>query len=223
LMMLRDKVLFYQHDLSDETMTFSKENLIWNLSYGYQLNYQITNSSKDDYDWLKMIGMFQRDLLSRYADELITDFEYIDMDFSRTDFQNHTIYTNWNIKSARTVGKHTVSPSGAIVLGNDGNLCAGIFAGYNGFALTSGDHYLIERRDKNYILLKQPLGSETPINIEILPDWNSADRIMVFTYSQSRKSFITVPSAVNERFVSFNLAKNISGELVDIFLILNYR
>jgi len=222
-MIMRDKVLFYQHDLSDETMTFSKENLIWNLSFGYQLNYQITNSAKDDYDWLKMIGMFQRDVLSGYADELITGFEYLDMDFSKTDFQNHTVYTNWNLKSARTVGKHTVSPSGAIVLGNDGSLCAGIFAGYNGTALANGDHYLIEKRENNYILLQQALGFDTPINIEILSDWKTTDRIRVFTYSQLQKSFFTVPSTISERFVIFNLVNNISGEAADIFLILNYR
>jgi hypothetical protein len=222
-MMLRDKVFFYQHDLSDETMTFSKENLIWNLSFGCQLNYQITNSQKDDYEWLRMAGMFQRDVLSGYSDELITGFEYLDMDLSKTDFQNHTVYTNWNAKSARTIGKHTVSPLGAVVLANDGSLCAGIFAGYNGTALAYGDHYLIERREKNYILLKQPLGSDTPINIEILQDWQNTDRILVFTYLKSRKSFISVPSTVSGRFVNFNLARNISGEPVDIFLILNYR
>lgn len=222
-LMLRDKVLLYQHDLSDQTMTYTKENLIWNLTFGYQLNYQITNSYKDDYDWLKMVGMFQRDVLSEYADELMKDFEYLDPYLSKTDFQNFTVYTNWDPNTARTVGKHTVSPSGSVVLANDGSVCAGKFAGYNGNALTAGDHYIIEKRNSAYILLEQPLGADTPISVELPSDWKTTDRIYVFTYSNSKKSFVIVPSTLGNGFINFNLVSSMSGENVDLFLITNYR
>lgn len=222
-MMMRDKVLFYQHDLSDETFTSSKANLIWNIAFGYQLNNKITNSSMDDTDWLEMISSFQRDVLSDYAGELLTGFEYSDADFSKTVFQNYTVYTNWSAQSGRGVGSHTLSPEGFIVLSNDGNVNAGVFAGYNGLALSSGDHFIIEKRRSNLITVKQPLGNDTSIRIAKPSDWKTTDRINVFTYLNSRKSFVKIQSSVDENYINFNLTSQYEGEDVDIFLIINYH
>lgn len=222
-MMMRDKVSFYQHDLSEETMTSSKENLIWNASYGYQLNYSIHNTASDDHDWLKMISAIQKDVFSQYADHLITDFQNLDIDFSMTAFEGYTVYTNWNSKSPRIAGKHSISPEGFASFANDGTLNAGIFAGYNGIALSNGDHYIIEDRKNGVIRVKQPLGNETQISIEFLSDWKTTDRINVFTYLQSRKSFIKIPSVINGNLIAFNVVKEISGDPIDIFLIVNYH
>jgi hypothetical protein len=222
-MMMRDKVFFYQHDLSDETMTFSKENFIWNVSFGYQLNYAVNNTSQDNLDWLKMISEFQKNVFAEYADELVTDFVYLDTDFSKTVFQNYTIYTNWSNQIPRSAGKHVLSAQGFAVLADDGTLNAGIFAGYNGIALTNGDHFIIEKRENGIITLKQPLGNDTQISLEFLSGWKTADRINVFTYLSSKKSFIKVPSVIDNNLITFNLVGKIFQEPVDIFLIVNYH
>ncbi len=55
---------------------------------------------------------------------------------------------------------------GAIVTSSNGDLIAGIFNNFNNEALTSGDHYLIVNNYKDSIIIRQPMGADTPLAVE---------------------------------------------------------
>jgi hypothetical protein len=62
-MMLRDKTLFYQHNLASETWTKNKDMLRWNLSLGYGLSNDFFDKEKPglnmDNPWLNLIGRWR--------------------------------------------------------------------------------------------------------------------------------------------------------------------
>jgi len=61
-MLLRDKVLLYQHDLAAETWTDNKDMLRWNLAQGYSLSNAFFDSKLPGLNmanpWLNLVGAF---------------------------------------------------------------------------------------------------------------------------------------------------------------------
>ncbi len=78
-MLLRDKVLLYQHDLAAETWTNNKDMLRWNLAQGYSLSNAFldakTSGLNMDNPWLNLIGVFQKYALANYADERVQSYD----------------------------------------------------------------------------------------------------------------------------------------------------
>ncbi|RME61404.1 MAG: hypothetical protein D6790_07870, partial [Caldilineae bacterium] len=166
--MLRDKVLFYQHDLAPETFTFGKETLTWNLALGFMLSYDLAQSSFGGglgSPWLDVVPAFQRRVLARYADELVTGFDNLTDQVTRTQFETHAVIANWDQAQPYAAADHTLPPLGVQVASTDGALIAGVFTRFHGLPLSPGDHYLIEERGLYAVRVAQPLGADTPLVI----------------------------------------------------------
>src|SRR5262249_14184988 len=149
-MLLRDKVLLYQHDLAAETWTKNKDMLRWNLVQGYSLSNAFldptVNGINMDNSWLNLIGVFQKYALANYADELVSAYDDLGNNITRTTFSTYTVYSNWDSNNRYKVNGNTLPPGGVVTQANDGSVIAGVFTAYNGRPLSEGEHYLVEVR-----------------------------------------------------------------------------
>jgi hypothetical protein len=167
-MLCRDKVLLYQHNLAIETWTDDKDMFRWNLAFGYNFSAAFNDMNSP---WLPLIGVFQKYVLSRYTDELVTGFDDLGNRATRTSFGSYKVYANWDDRNTLAQSGHVVAPGGALVVANDGSVTAGVFTNYNGNILNEGEHYLVEVRSKDNIKVFQPMGTNTPIHVKKYSSW----------------------------------------------------
>jgi len=94
-----------------------------------------------------------------------------------------------------TQSQHTVPPQGVLAFRHDGKMVAGLFTYYNGEALegygAGQEHYLIENRRRENIIIHQPMGGTTGSMLSITA-YDASDRVIdeleqmgnSFTYRQ---------------------------------------
>ncbi|MDB5105972.1 MAG: discoidin protein [Fibrobacteres bacterium] len=222
--MLRDKVLTYQHGLSQIGWTHSKAMVRWNLALGFQLSSTLfiseaspTSPAPEDFPkdglhiednpWIKVAGVFQKHVLSRYADELITDYQALGNGIFKTSFRTFTTYSSWN-NQPYAVNGHTISANGVATISNNGSAVAGVFTAFNGSPLSAGDHYIAMVRDSTSIKLFHPKGAATPITLTLPPEWKT---YTMKSYSLGDAPIGDVPFTKNGQTVTFTAAENLNG------------
>jgi hypothetical protein len=220
-MLLRDKTLFYQHNLAAETWTKNKDMLRWNLSLGYGLSNDFFDKDKPglnvDNPWLNLIGMFHKYALANYADQLAGGYEAADSGVRITKFDTYTVTSNWSETETYRVGEHVLPAGGVITQANDGSVVAGVFSAYNGITLSAGDHYLVEVRGEDTIKVFQPLGDDTAITI-MLADGVHTATVEAYTYDGALIG--AVESALEaEIAVTFTVQRVIDGQQVGYYQI----
>ncbi len=216
-LMARDKVLFYQHDLAPETFTVDKGILTWNLAFGYMLSYDLVASDSGgglDSAWLGVTAAFQRNVLARYADEIMSGFTEVEDAVTQTSFETYTVLANWDEGAAFDVGKHTLPPLGVLVTSADDTLTAGVFTRYNGMSLSAGDHYLIEERGLNAITVYQPLGADTSLTLDLLPGWSPDDPLEARAYTAEDQWIGGVPVTATVQGATFVYRQQVAGQPV---------
>lgn len=207
-MLFRDKVLLYQHNLAGETWTDDKAMFRWNLAFGYNFS---TGLAWMEHPWLPLVGIFQEQVLSRYADRLVTGFEALPGGATRTSFGPYRVHANWDDRNSFACGTHIVVPGGAMVRADDGSVTGGVFSCYNGSVLSDGDHYLIEIRDKDRIRVYQPLGNDTALCIEKRTGWRG---VAVTAHAYDGRPLGEVPATISGSRVTFHYAGTLQGEKV---------
>lgn len=217
-MAARDKTLFYQHNLAPETFTFDKETLSWNLAMGYMLSYGLNTGGLDS-PWIELVNLFQTEVLAEYADELVTNFRLLQDNVTETAFETFTVTANWNGSVAYDVGEHTIVPNGAYVVSDDGTISAGIFNAYNGLSLTSGEHFIIEKRQDDNITIWQPIGNDTDIKLSALHGWENEDVVLVGAYNDTRQSIANSFVTVDNNAITFTYQSNVNGADVTYYKI----
>jgi hypothetical protein len=129
LWLLHDKVLLYQHDLYEKTMTIDPEVLTWNEAFGFVSSYDWGNGSGSA--WLPIAAAFQKALGPHYAGVALTSYRDIAAGVTETRFGSYTVVANWN-GSAYTTGGYRIAPGGFLARTDDGGLVAGEFADASG-------------------------------------------------------------------------------------------
>jgi hypothetical protein len=219
----RDKVLFYQHDLAPETFTFDKGTLAWNMAFGAMLSYDLVQSSYGGgvaSDWVNLVAVFQKHVFSRYAGERITDYASLQPEVTQTSFETFTATANWDDNSSYATAGYVLPPQGALVKKNDGTLVAGVFTGYNGAALSAGDHYLVEERKSDQIIVRQPMGAATSLTIRLLPGWTSATRLEAWAFDKGDRYLGKTAVAVTTVAATFTYERQLAGQAVAYYKIL---
>ncbi|WP_027088076.1 discoidin domain-containing protein [Cohnella panacarvi] len=169
-MLFRDKVMQYQHNLAGETMTDDQDLLRWNVAMGYNLSADFYNGVSSP--WVDAVGVFQKFVLSRYADSLAQGFEQVAPAVTRTDFGTHRATANWDTKQPYALdAETTLSAGGFDIVAEDGAVRAGNYSRYNGFDLDIGEHDLVEARGEDSIRVYQPIGSDTTLKIKKGDGW----------------------------------------------------
>jgi hypothetical protein len=217
IMLARDKVLFYQHDLAPETYTKDKATLAWNMAMGYMLSYDLYPSEYGgglDSPWLGVAAPFQKHVLSLYASERILGYTNLQDKVTQTSFETYTCVRNWDETKSYTSGDHVLPPQGAVTRKNDGTVVAGVFIGYNGCALSSGDHYLIEERKPSEILVRQPLGTNTNLTLRWLVGWRTTAPVLAEAYAEDGSYLGEATVTVSMDEVTFYYQRTRGGQTV---------
>ncbi|MDH7484950.1 MAG: hypothetical protein QHJ81_01600 [Anaerolineae bacterium] len=222
----RDKAFFYQNDLAPETFTTRKGILRWNLAMGYMLSYDVVPSPDYggglDGEWLRVVSEFQKWVLATYADQRITGFTWEDPILSRTDFETCRVYADWSSRWGWVIGPHVIPAEGVMVTCDGGNLTAGVFKGYGGTTLTSGDHYLIETRGEWGTIVRQPLGPDTDLTVARLPDWGAAGGPpQAYAISAAGQVIGNTPVTVSTAGLTFRYARTVGTQSADAYWLPN--
>ena len=123
-----DKVLLYQHDLYEGTMTTDPEVLTWNLAFGFVLSFD-WNGDADTISspWLDVVGRVQRELGPYYAGKQLTGFRQLAPDVTESSFGDYSVVANWSRTRAFDVAGRHVAPLGFLARTDDGSVLAGSF------------------------------------------------------------------------------------------------
>jgi hypothetical protein len=125
LWLLHDKVLLYQHDLYEGTMTADPEVLMFNLAFGLVLSYNWDGDAKTlDSPWLDVVGDVQRALGPYYAGQSLTAYRRLAADVTETQFGDYSVVANWSRTAPFEVDGYRVAPLGFLAR-SDGRLLAG--------------------------------------------------------------------------------------------------
>jgi hypothetical protein len=216
-MMFRDKVLLYQHNLAPETFTTNKATLAWNLAFGYMLSYDLgSNSFSDGVDdpWLQVVADFQRYVIARYAGDTLSGYSRVQGSATQSTFAQAVVVANWSTTDPYTTPTYALPPQGAMVALGDGSLVAGIFTSYNGVPLSAGEHYLIEERQPNEIVVRQPLGADTDLTLGLPAGWKTGDPIIAWAIGRTGKLLGSASTSATASGISFVYQDELSGERV---------
>ena len=171
--LLHDKVLFFQHDLYEPTMTADPETLAWNLAFGFMLSYNWSANPDSLADpWLDVAGSFQHALGPYYAGQALTAFETPAPDVTRTWFGDFSVLTNWSATTHYDAEGAGLARDGFLAETDDGSVQAGAFSGsFAGSQLSPGTHYLVVQRTPTSVTVHQPLGDATQLAVDLPSSW----------------------------------------------------
>ncbi len=215
-MLLRDKVMLYQHDLAQETWTNDQDTFRWNLAMGYNLShaFYFNGSLYTSNPWIDLAGVFQRYVLSNYADQLVESYEKVGNGIYKTRYADYTVYSNWGDTDTFSIGGHVVPAGGAVVVSDDGTVIGGSYRSYNNRALSHGEHYIVELRREDSIRIYQPVGADTPLAVRKGSDWAGAE-VNAYTYGGSLIG--TVYAASDGDLVIFDCLSTVESQKVGYY------
>lgn len=231
--LLRDKVLFYQHNLDE--LVADKPTIRFNMAMGYQFNYAVfnpfvpvTQPGPDgglDTDGFKIVTQLQARVCSRYASERLLDYVEIAPHVTRSSFETHTVITNWSDSDPYTIGNHVIAPGGWFLTSRDGRVTAGVFRQWNGVPLAAfpdyGDHFIIEERSSSQITLAKP--AEVDSDVTVVPPrwWKPSHPITIRAHAMNGEVLGTMPYTFATDAIRFFYARVMNGQLVTHYTITN--
>jgi hypothetical protein len=127
--LFHDKVLLYQHDLYEPTMTADPEVLTFNLAFGFVLSYAWDGEAGSlDSPWLDLVGRVQRTLGPLYAGRRLVSYRALSPGVTETVFEGgFSVVANWNDSASADVGGQTIAPLGFLARAADGKVLAATF------------------------------------------------------------------------------------------------
>jgi len=172
--LLHDKVLLYQHDLYDETMTGDDEVLTWNLAFGMIGSYRWTDGfDSGSRSRLELVGELQRALGPYYAGVPLASYRTVADDLTESTFGELVVLANHGA-SARSSGAFGIAANGFLARARDDSVLAGAFAGaFDGVQLSEGTHHVIVERDEATVTVRQPVGADTELAVTPPRSWNA--------------------------------------------------
>jgi hypothetical protein len=134
-----DKVLMYQHDLYEPTMTTDPETLAFNVAFGFMLSYAWDESSPPDSEWAKLVGQVQRTLGPHYAGRRLVEFRDVRAGVTESVFEGgFSVLANWNARPEE-VGGQLLAPHGFVARLRGGDVLATALGfNWSGVAFPSG-------------------------------------------------------------------------------------
>ncbi len=121
--LFHDKVLMYQHDLYEETMTDDPSVLTFNLAFGLVQSYAWEGDSLSS-SWLGLVGSIQRTLGPLYAGHKLLDYRDVADNVTKSIFDGgFSVTANWS-GVAITVDGRTIAPHGFVAQASDGSVVA---------------------------------------------------------------------------------------------------
>ena len=216
LWLFHDKVLLYQHDLYDETLTSDPEMLTWNLAYGYMLSYAWNDLTHTlDSPWLGLVAALQRALGPHYAGVALSSYRTVAHGVTETRFGDYAVLADWSRAVPYGVDGDVIAPGGFLARTDGGSVIAGAFTGtFDGHALSDGVHYLVVQRGQDSVTVEQPLGADTSIAVEPPPGWHPGAPLHATALAADGSAIGDVPGAVEDGRFLFEYAAAVHGSAV---------
>ncbi len=217
--LVHDKVLLYQHDLYDDTMTTDREILTWNLAYGFMLSY----AWDQRYDtlsspWLELAGDFQRALGPHYAGVALTSYRRVGDGVTETRFGDFSVVANWSATAPYSTDGYGVAPGGFVARAGDGSVLAGVFTDtFGGSALSPGVHYVVVERSGGAVGVRQPIGADTQLAVDPPPGWTAGQPIRVTALAAGGSPIADVPGELRGSRYAFTYQSALNGTRVDAY------
>jgi hypothetical protein len=203
-MLLHDKVLFYQHDLSERTMTRDPGTLTFNLAFGFMLSYTWDGTTDSlSSPWLDVVASDQHALGPYFAGQPLQTYASPAPNVTETGYPNLSVLTNWSGSDTYTTDGYGVAPTGFLARSRDGNVVAGTFSGtFDGFPLSTGTHDLVVSRSSAVVTVHQPLGGETQLAVRLPSSWQAGHPVQATAVGPKGEPLGPVPGTVQDgRFV----------------------
>jgi hypothetical protein len=125
LWLLHDKVLLYQHDLAEETMTDDDEVLLWNVAFGFVLSYSWDERRRTlDSPWLERVGALQRLLGPLYAGKTLDSWRELGPTVTESRFGDLVVVANWSPTETVEADGRRLGPFGFVARTADGRVLA---------------------------------------------------------------------------------------------------
>lgn len=220
--LMRDKILFYQHDLAPETFAHNKENFAWDLTMGYMLSYDLHASEWGgglDNEWISVTNDFQKHVISKFAAEKMVDYEIISDMVTQSIFDHFSVVRNWSDIDPLVYNGFVIAQNGVLLQDDQDSLTAGIFTVYNNQSLSPGDHFLIEERYESQVIVRQPMGANTQLTIEKLVSWGDDSQVIAWAFSKDGLYLGQVEVTDMAESVSFFYQDEISGGEASYYLL----
>lgn len=127
--LFHDKVLLYQHDLYEPTMTADPEVLTFNLAFGFMLSYAWDGETGSlNSPWVDLVGKVQRTLGPLYAGRRLMAFRSLAPGVTETEFEGGlSVVANWNASRSVDVEAQTIAPLGFMARTAEGEVLAATF------------------------------------------------------------------------------------------------
>lgn len=210
----RDKILLYN---SSDNYCVSKDTLTRSFSLGYSLSYNDPFYHLDD-DWLWTDASFQKNALALFADERVSSYTHNSDSVTTTNFQNYSVLGNWSRVNTLTSNNDVISTRGFELTGDNGNVKAGVFTKINGHDLSTGDHFIIQHRYPDSIVVNYPQGNDTKFWMAVPSGWTASN---IKVYAISRNSvYPRTDSVLNNEF-GIDLKVKINNDRIDRYVITN--
>jgi hypothetical protein len=209
--LFHDKVLLYEHDLYDGTLTADPEVLLWNAAFGFVNSYSWTGDGTLDDPRLELVSELQRALGPHYAGVQLTTYRTVAPDVTESVFGGLDVLANWSSTGGYATGGYGLAPQGFLARTSDGSVVAGAFSGtFDGAALAPGTHYLVVERSGGAVTVSQPLGSDTDVTV-------AATGATVTALGRDGSALGTVPAVSAGGRVTFRYAASIGGRAVSTY------
>ena len=112
-----DKVLMYQHDLYEPTMTTDPETLLFNVAFGLVLSYAWDGEREEaslTSPWAKLVGQVQRTLGPHYAGKRLIGFRTVAPGVTESVFEGgFSVLANWKKQTVEVEGQR-LAPNGFV-------------------------------------------------------------------------------------------------------------
>jgi hypothetical protein len=201
--LFHDKVLLYQHDLYDGTMTTDDQVLTWNMAFGLISSYSWADLNSVRSPWLDLVGDLQRVLGPHYAGVPLTGYRDVAPQVTESTFGDLVVLANWDSTAGYATDRYGISADGFLARTRDDRLLAGAFEGtFDGLALSDGTHYLIVERDESSVTVRQPLGADTNLAVEPPSSWSAGRALQATAIAHDGKVVGAVTGELRDgRFV----------------------
>jgi hypothetical protein len=216
--LFHDKVLLYQHDLYDGTMTTDDQVLTWNMAFGLISSYSWADLNSVRRPWLDLVGDLQRALGPHYAGERLTGYRNVAPQVTESMFGDLVVLANWDSAAVYAAGRYGISPDGFLARTRDDRLLAGAFEDtFDGVALSEGTHHVIVERDETSVTVSQPLGADTNLAVEPPPSWSSGRPLQATAIGADGELVGTVTGELRDGRFVFPYVGELNDQPVDAY------
>jgi len=165
-------------------------DLSWNLFYGLILEAPFDSGifyGDETRNWPLAIATFdfQREVVSRFIGNEVTDFEYLHDQVARITYDDISIVFNNDSTATFDLEDHIISSDGCLVTSESGDLIAGIVNQFNGYPLPEGDHFLIVKYLEDTVKIIHSIGPETELFIDSPSGWSQSNDYWAVGYDSN--------------------------------------